>query len=426
MRLNRLIVTAFLAAVSTLLSGAAIAEPPQDDVVPVRAPQPGNAGWLGVQLAPVPAAVAAQLRIEGGAAVMVRNVFRDSPADRAGLDRYDVFVAVDGKALERGVEVFSQLVQRRRPGDTLSLTLFRGGQKLDVSVSLAAAPERIDERALKYEDDPDIAQRRIMGLRGKILRPGPDGWILDDLGELPDFDFEGFFHRGRDDQRDAVKPDGDSGTTGDEEIEESRRVDPQGETLHVRRNGDGSVEVSRYRSGTPQDQVEPKWYENMEQLRQADPEAADLLSATATRPAGPDQPLRELRRETRRRGEDLRRHQDSMQQYQDALREYMRRYQDRLTPRPQSPQEMPQWREWRERLVPAPPQAPAAPLLPGAPAEPRGLPEARFELHPDGSISAHVEDGPTELNLTFPNEQAFKEQAPRLYQRYRGSLERVR
>jgi len=46
-------------------------------------------------------ALAAQLRL-GSVGVMVQNVFKDSPADRAGLERYDVIFDVDGKEVERG------------------------------------------------------------------------------------------------------------------------------------------------------------------------------------------------------------------------------------------------------------------------------------------------------------------------------------
>jgi hypothetical protein len=328
------------------------------------------------------------------------------------VDRYDVVVAVDGKKVERGVEVFSKLVQAKRAGETLNLTLYRGGQKLDVAVTLAGAPEQVDEGTLKYEDDPDIAQRRSFGLRGKILRPGPDGWILDDLGELPEFpDFEGLFNR----HSQEVGPDG-----VEEDVQESRRVDPQGETIHVRKNGDGSVEVRRYKSGTPEDQVDAKTYASLDELRSADPEAADMLKSPTTMPA--DRVYDHLRHQT----ELLKKQKDSFRQYQDALRDYMKRYEGRLAPGRPAPLNVPQWHEWREGLVPRSPGMPAVPQPPLPPMQAQPVPEAKFELRPDGSISVDVEDGATKLHMDFSDARAFENTAPRLYERYRDTLDRAK
>lgn len=374
------------------------------DLMPPTTPY---SGWLGIQLAPIPAAVAAQLKLGDNAGVMVRNVFKDSPADQAGLQRYDVIVEVDGKPVERDIEMFSRHVQSKKAGDELKLAVYRGGARSELGVRLSEMPARLDERELKYEDDPDVAHRRLFGLRGKILRPGPEGWILDDLGELPEMpDFEGFFEREPGDHR-----------AGGEELEEGRRVDANGQVLHARRNEDGTIEVRRYATGTDPSQVEPKTFQNMDELRKADPEAAELLGP-ATRPSDSGE------RGPGRR--EFRRYQDSMRQYQDALRDYMNRYRDRPMPQPPTPPAAPRWREWQERIVPRP-RAPMAPgfQAPGAPQR-ESLPEARFELHPDGSITVTVDDGPTKLNLTFPDEKTFEQKAPKLYERYRDTIERVR
>lgn len=377
-----------------------------------RVPE-GN-GWLGVQLAPVPAAVAAQLQIEPGG-VMIRNLFEGSPADKAGLQRYDVVVALDGRSLDEGVELFSRLVRQRKEGDTIDLKLFRGGQKTNVSVILAAPPEQLDTRSLKYEDDAESADRRILGLRGKILRPGPEGWILDDLGELPQLpEFDQFFKR---EHREPGQGRSDSDHRREAEVE---HADRQGGIVHLRMNRDGSIEVRRYKSGTPRDEAEPQTFANWDELKKADPQAADLLRSATSRPAEPD--LRQFRKPGDLH-EEWRKQQESLRQYKDALEDYIKRYQNRVAPRVPAPPNAPQWREWRERFtLPLMPEEPAAPPAPPA-HEP--LPEARFEVRPDGSISAEVTDGPTQLHLTFPDEAAFQKDAPGLYQRYRATRERI-
>lgn len=367
-----------------------------------------DAGWLGVQLAPVPAAVASQLQLDQ-AGVMVRNLFRDSPADQAGLERYDVIVRVDGQEVDRGIGMFSRHVRNKGPGDSITLTLYRGGRQMEVAATLGSAPRRFDQRALKYEDDPDVAEHRLFGLRGKILRPGPQGWILDDLGELPELPQpEEWFEpsKPRDDQVEAEC-----------ELQEGRRVDGQGRVLHVRKHTDGTIEVRRFESGQRTDEVEPETYASLDELRQADPEAADLLgqmSEGIEDRASRSQPhLDQL--------EVLPRYLDSMKQYQDAMREHMDRYRRDMGRRPPSPPVAPRWRDWSGRIMP-----PVRPWGPPLPRTIEPLPEARFERHPNGSISVEVFDGPNRLNLTFRDEQEFEQQAPELYDRYRATLRRVR
>lgn len=423
-----------LAVIGLWASGATALEPaPQASVEPSRPARPliaerppsPDAGWLGIQLAPVPAALASHLQLDQ-TGVMVRNVFRDSPADKAGLERYDVIVTVDGRNVDRGIEMFSQHIHSTRPGDRLKLLLYRGGQRHEVTVPLAAVPRVLDDRNLKYQDDPDVAQRRMFGLRGKILRPGPEGWVLDDLGELPDWlEFEGFF------ERDAGRQDRPEGSA--DELEEGRRVDATGQVLHVRKQADGSVEVRRYRSGEPQEQVESRTYADMSELRRADPEAAELLGS-AQRP-GPGGRAYD--------GPGWQRYQDSMKDYQEALRDYMKRYREDFRRGAPQPPQPPQWRDWSDRLQPGP-WRPHAPRAPGQPPEPPALPtppsapqapapsqemrvpEARFEANPDGSITVHVQDGPNQLTTTFPNERAFRQEAPELHERYRATLQHVR
>ena len=75
----------------------------------------------------------------------------------------------------------------KKAGDTLALTIYRGGKRTTLdSIKLENQPGPNDH-ALKYEpDEPDVLLHRDFGLRGKILRPGPQGWEMQDLGEMPE------------------------------------------------------------------------------------------------------------------------------------------------------------------------------------------------------------------------------------------------
>ena len=86
--------------------------------------------WLGAQVV---------LAADG---VTVASVIADSPADAAGLQRGDVITAVDGTTIET-LQNFRDLLQDKAVGDTLTLTINRDGQALDVTATLEAQPEAL-------------------------------------------------------------------------------------------------------------------------------------------------------------------------------------------------------------------------------------------------------------------------------------------
>ncbi len=170
-----------LVAAGVVAAGEATREPAD------RAAKAAEPGWLGVQIGPVPRALAAHLSLDGPA-IMVRNVAKDSPADRAGIAQYDVIVKLDGMAAPGDVPGFTELLRSKEAGSEITITLMRRASEREVRVKLAGAPRggRIE---YKYPDDRDELLRQSFNVRGKILRPGPHGgYILEDLGEWPEWE----------------------------------------------------------------------------------------------------------------------------------------------------------------------------------------------------------------------------------------------
>jgi S1-C subfamily serine protease len=99
---------------------------------------------LGVQIAEDQ--MAQQLGVDKGALIV--KVLPNSPAAKAGLQGTrrdqsgqivlgDIIVAVDGKAVNAGKELFA-ILDHYHVGDTVTLSILRDGERQDVKVTLQA------------------------------------------------------------------------------------------------------------------------------------------------------------------------------------------------------------------------------------------------------------------------------------------------
>lgn len=74
--------------------------------------------------------------------VVVSSVQSNSPAEKAGIKKYDVITAIDGKTIENSTELQSQLYQKSI-GDTIKVTFYHEDQKKTVSVKLTMSSSQL-------------------------------------------------------------------------------------------------------------------------------------------------------------------------------------------------------------------------------------------------------------------------------------------
>jgi hypothetical protein len=98
--------------------------------------------WLGVAIDEVSEVLASQLGLAPGVGLVVTYVTPESPAAKAGVQKNDVLVALDGQQLVLPAQL-RKLVHVRKTGDTIELTFYRAGKKQTVSATLAKAPPRV-------------------------------------------------------------------------------------------------------------------------------------------------------------------------------------------------------------------------------------------------------------------------------------------
>lgn len=75
----------------------------------------------------------------GGGGSYVTGVEQPGPASAAGLHRHDIIIAVDGRTALNTREL-TCLIQGKRPGDTVSVTIMRGGRQQSVPATLGRWP----------------------------------------------------------------------------------------------------------------------------------------------------------------------------------------------------------------------------------------------------------------------------------------------
>jgi S1-C subfamily serine protease len=96
--------------------------------------------YFGVVTVPVTGSLTGQLElsVENGALV-TEPVPPDSPAGKAGIQEGDVILALEGQTIDRETP-FVEALFHLQPGDTIPVTVQRGDEQLEVSVTLAERP----------------------------------------------------------------------------------------------------------------------------------------------------------------------------------------------------------------------------------------------------------------------------------------------
>jgi serine protease Do len=97
---------------------------------------------LGVSIQPVTAEDAEAFGLPRVAGAVVQGFGEDSPAQRAGMQRGDVIVAVDGRPIQASNEL-QRVIAQRRPGETVTVDVVRWGQQQQLRVPLteSAGPQ---------------------------------------------------------------------------------------------------------------------------------------------------------------------------------------------------------------------------------------------------------------------------------------------
>ncbi|CAN1555622.1 DegQ Trypsin-like serine proteases, typically periplasmic, contain C-terminal PDZ domain [Rhabdaerophilaceae bacterium] len=96
--------------------------------------------WFGASLQLVTAELAETLSLSRPVGALVSGLVAGGPAETAGLKRLDIITAVDGVAID-DPDGFGFRFATKQIGASATMTLWRNGKSMDVSVKLQGAPE---------------------------------------------------------------------------------------------------------------------------------------------------------------------------------------------------------------------------------------------------------------------------------------------
>ncbi len=384
--------------------------------------------WIGVRLTPIPAPLAAHVGDDG---LMILNIVKDSPADKAALQQYDVAVEFNGAKLDSEQQL-RDAIQAIGAGKGAALTIIRGGKRQTVTVQPAERDPSADVEYKYAEPQADAAD--AVRAYGHALRMGPNGqWQLDDLGQLhsvpdlvrpylldlPNIQWNIPNLNVPNITIPAIPP---AGATSQHEVQIT--VVRNGETLSVQSGGAGAITVTR----TDKDgNKKTTTYDSEDELRKADAEAADLLGGAAggairvrVGQPGDDDDLPAMQRDFQLQIEKLLR--DAQQQTEETRRaaEDLRARVERGVRGESKSQGKSQGRSEGRAQSRAEARSKAA----GQPAERVGDGDrVRVRVADDGSVKVSVTNGDDTAEYDFRSRDELRTKQPKLYERVKALLE---
>ncbi len=120
--------------------------------------------WVGIGLQDITPDLMKFFNLKQKEGALISQVYKGSPAEKAGLKVGDVVVEVDGVKIKGSQDVVREVL-KKKVGQKVHLVILREGKRLDFSVTTAEMPEKIGERG------PARPAREWFGLQVSDVTP---------------------------------------------------------------------------------------------------------------------------------------------------------------------------------------------------------------------------------------------------------------
>ena len=101
-------------------------------------------GWLGIEVQQLTPELAESFGLGNYSGILVAGIYRNGPAQNAGLQPGDLILTIDGQAAIDGRRSMNQ-VARVKPGDKVVIGVLRGGETLELTAEIGIRPPQSNE-----------------------------------------------------------------------------------------------------------------------------------------------------------------------------------------------------------------------------------------------------------------------------------------
>jgi membrane-associated protease RseP (regulator of RpoE activity) len=146
-----------------------------DDDQDVEKKDGGDFPFLGVNIEMISKEKAQKLGIDNPYGAYVTNIFKNTGAEKAGIQPFDFIYGVDEYRTgdEQGL---IDILGKFHPGDEVSVHFYRKGKKMSLNVKLGAKPDKMIEEKINHCDRPflgiinDFPEEREQGVKVNVVK----------------------------------------------------------------------------------------------------------------------------------------------------------------------------------------------------------------------------------------------------------------
>jgi Do/DeqQ family serine protease len=126
-------------------------------------------GYLGIFMQDVDQNIAKHFKLKKPQGVIVTDVVKGSPAEKAGIKSGDLILEIDGREVKNSIQLRAY-VQSKKPGDKVKLKVLRDGKEMEINVTLGSADKFASAQPSKEssQNTKDIGIS-VREERGKVI-----------------------------------------------------------------------------------------------------------------------------------------------------------------------------------------------------------------------------------------------------------------